>query len=304
MINWGITSQGVFIAGRRLLVTRAQLMLLMVAMNLAFLGLDILFAHGMNGTLRFYEWVPVVFGPIAAVLLLVAGAIAFRRRTAAILLTFFVLAGSLIVGLIGAYFHIERAFPPGGAQDANVIVRILVFAPPVIAPLTFSLVSVLGVIAVAYEHPADSGNMIMPGFFSWRVPFSKTRQYFIWVGLGILATLLSSVLDHERVNFENARVWIPTIVGVFAAVTCITMGLIESPNHGDYITYVFAMVAMIMVGVLGLWYHIEVDLTSRGTIVVERFLRGAPFLAPMLFADMGTLGLIILWPIRDTVEEE
>lgn len=28
-------------------------------------------------------------------------------------------------------------------------------------------------------------------------------------------------------------------------------------------------------------------------------MRGAPFLAPMLFADMGALGLVALWPVED-----
>ena len=46
--------------------------------------------------------------------------------------------------------------------------------------------------------------------------------------------------------------------------------------------------------------HIQTNLTSQGTIVGERFLRGAPFLAPMLFANMGMLGLIALMdPVED-----
>jgi hypothetical protein len=40
--------------------------------------------------------------------------------------------------------------------------------------------------------------------------------------------------------------------------------------------------------------HVQDDLTSRGLFVAERFIRGAPFLAPLLFANMGALGLIAL----------
>jgi hypothetical protein len=36
------------------------------------------------------------------------------------------------------------------------------------------------------------------------------------------------------------------------------------------------------------------DLTAAGAFVVERFIRGAPFLAPLLFANMGSLGLFVL----------
>jgi hypothetical protein len=61
------------------------------------------------------------------------------------------------------------------------------------------------------------------------------------------------------------------------------------------------MLLMILVGVIGLGLHVREDLTSQGAIVGERFLRGAPFLAPLLFADMGALGLAIL---LDPTEEK
>jgi hypothetical protein len=61
-----------------------------------------------------------------------------------------------------------------------------------------------------------------------------------------------------------------------------------------------AMILMVITGLLGVGLHVAQNLTSHGTIVSERFLRGAPFLAPMLFADMGTLGLIVLLdPVED-----
>lgn len=54
------------------------------------------------------------------------------------------------------------------------------------------------------------------------------------------------------------------------------------------------MVLLILVGVIGFLLHIQTDLTAQRAIVPERFLRGAPFLAPMLFANMGLVGLITL----------
>ena len=59
------------------------------------------------------------------------------------------------------------------------------------------------------------------------------------------------------------------------------------------------MVLMILVGVLGSILHINENLTADGTILGERFLAGAPFLAPLLFADMGALGLIALLDPRE-----
>ncbi len=299
MNNWRIDSDSIMLAGRRLPVTRGQLMMIMVAINLIFLGLDIWLAHGMNGTIRPYEMIPIVFGPAAGIVLIVAGAISLRHRTTAILLAFLVLALSIVVGLVGAYFHVQRAIPPSGVGTLSITLALFVFAPPVIGPLTFSLVGMLGVIAAVYEDPPDSGHMVVPGLFSWKVPFSKTQQYCIWVGLGILATLLSSVLDHGRFNLENQWVLLPTVVGVFSTVADVAYGMTGKPGRSDTVVYVGAMIALALVGVIGLVLHIETDLGTRNTIVIERFLRGAPFLAPLLFADMAGLGLVAILPVEE-----
>ena len=66
--------------GKRLLpLSRDQLMLLMAAINLLFLSFDIYLAHNLNGTIRPREWIPIIFGAVAGVLLLLAGLIALRR---------------------------------------------------------------------------------------------------------------------------------------------------------------------------------------------------------------------------------
>ncbi len=297
--NWAISREtGIVVAGWQVPVTRGQLMMLMVAVNLMFLGLDIYLAHVMDGTIRPYEWIPIIFGPVAGVMLLIAGVISLRHRTAAIALAVIVLGISIVVGLLGAFFHVQRAIPPNGLQGDPLLV-LLVFAPPVLGPLTFSLVGVLGVIAAVYEDPPDSGHMVVPGVVGWTVPFSKTQQYCIWVGLGILATLLSSVLDHGRFNFENLWVWLPTVVGVFATAAAITYGLTRTPSRSDTIVYVGAMFALVLVGLIGLLLHVDTNLATRQEIVIMRFLRGAPFLAPLLFADMAGLGLVAVLPIEE-----
>ena len=64
------------------------------------------------------------------------------------------------------------------------------------------------------------------------------------------------------------------------------------------------MVLMIAVGVLGAILHVNTNLIDQGTIVGERFLRGAPILAPLLFANMGTLGLIVLLDPSERPKDE
>ena len=50
----------------------------------------------------------------------------------------------------------------------------------------------------------------------------------------------------------------------------------------------------VTVGVVGAVLHVDDNLTTDNLFVTERFIRGAPVLAPLLFANMGTLGLIAL----------
>jgi hypothetical protein len=117
--------------------------------------------------------------------------------------------------------------------------------------------------------------------------------------MGSLATVISSVLDHARTHFENPWLWIPTAIGVFTTVVAAGLGAVDRPHRVDILIYAVAMVLMIGTGVLGAFLHINDNLTSMGQIVGERFIRGAPFMAPLLFANMGTLGLIALLDPRE-----
>jgi hypothetical protein len=279
---------------RRLPLSRDQLMLLMAATNEIFLGIDTYLAHSISGTIRPYEWIPIIFGPIAGALLLLAGVIALRRRPLATVIATVTLLTSIGVGLLGAYFHWARAILPSGPPGQQVTVTLLVWAPPILAPLTFALVGLLGISAAWIEDPADSGvlNLLMGRRI--RLPYSKTRAYLFMVGLGTLATVVSSVLDHARTNFENPWLWVPTAAGVFGTSVALTLGVLDRPTRADLITFAATMLLLIAVGVVGALLHVSFNLVAQGTVVVERFIRGAPFLAPLLFSNMGTLGLIVL----------
>ena len=279
---------------RRLPLTRDQLMLLMAAVNEVFLGVDIYLAHSISGTITAREWIPIIFGPSAGVLLLLAGLISLRRRTAASILATVVLLGSMVVGFLGAYFHLVRAILPTAPLGERVSVALLVWAPPILGPLTFTLVGLLGISAAWIEDPLDSGVLRLPGNLRLDLPYSKTRAFLFMVGLGKMATLVSSVLDHARTGFENPWLWLPTAAGTFGSIVAVGLGAIERPRRADILVFVGTMVLLMLVGVTGAVLHILRNLTAEGAIVGERFLRGAPFLAPLLFANMGALGLIAL----------
>jgi len=275
-------------------LSRDQLMLLMMAINLVFLSIDIYLAHSISGTIVPNEWIPIIFGPVAGSLLLLAGLLAIKRRPLATLIANIVFLCSIAVGLLGAYFHLVRAALPTAPAGQRLSVNLLVWAPPIVGPLTFSLVGVLGISAAWLESPPDSGRLALLAGRYVRLPFSKTRAYFFWVGLGTLATVLSSVLDHARTDFENPWLWVPTVVGVFGTAVGVTLGAIRRPTRADLITYTSAMLLLILVGVIGALLHINTNLVAGGTVVPERFIRGAPFLAPLLFCNMGALGLIAM----------
>ncbi len=279
---------------RRLPVSRDQCMLLMAAINEIFLGIDTYLAHLISGTIRPNEWIPVVFGLAAGIVLLIAGWIALRNRPLATRLATLVLVASIVVGLLGAYFHIVRAILPNAEVGQRLSVELLVWAPPILGPLTFALVGLLGISAAWMESPADSGVLALSSRRRLRLPYSKTSAYLFLVSMGSLATVISSVLDHARTGFTNPWLWIPTVVGVFATVAALTLGALDHPAAADVRSYAVAMLLMIAVGLVGAGLHVSTDMTDMNVLVVERFLRGAPVLAPLLFCNMGALGLIVL----------
>jgi hypothetical protein len=279
---------------RRLPLSRDQLMLLMAAANEILLGLETYLGHSISGTIVPNEWIPILFGPIAGLLLLMAGVIALRRRRLATAIGTAVLMSSIVVGLLGAFFHLRRALLPSGPPGQQVSVILLVWAPPILAPLTFALVGLLGLTAAAVEEPPDTGLLTLSAHRRLPMPFSKSQAYFFLVGLGSLATVISSVLDHARAQFENPWLWVPTAVGVFGTMVAVALGAIRRPTRIDLTTYTVAMMLMLAVGPVGTALHIDADLVQEGAVVLERFIRGAPVLAPLLFSDMGMLGLLVL----------
>ena len=284
-------------------VSRDQAMLLMAAVNEVMLAVEIYLAHSISGTIVPREWIPIIFGPIACVLLLAAGGLALRNRPLATVMANVVFVVSIAIGLLGAYFHVLRAVLPTAPAGQQVSLNLLVWAPPVLGPLTFSLVGLLGISASWIERPADSGRLWLFGDRFVQLPYSKTRAYFFITGMGALATVISSVLDHARTGFVNPWLWAPTAVGVFGTVVAVMLGVLDEPRRGDLLTYTGAMLLMVLVGVTGSLLHIGDDLTSEGAVVIERFIRGAPVLAPLLFTNIGAIGLLVLLnPIEGPAE--
>jgi ABC-type amino acid transport system permease subunit len=85
------------------------------------------------------------------------------------------------------------------------------------------------------------------------------------------------------------------LVGTFAAGVTLVMGFLERPSRSELWVYLIAQVLMLVIGPIGALLHLQTNLTAGGgQWVLERLLRGAPVLAPLLFSNMGLLGLLVL----------
>ena len=278
----------------RLPLSRDQLMLLIAAISELFTGVDVILAHNINGQITRDEWIPIVFGVSAGALLLLAGLVALRRRMLATIVANIVFIGSILVGLLGTYFHLQRAGLIGTTIARGREVTALIWAPPFLGPAFFVLIGILGISAAWAEDPPNSGRLRLMRNWHVQMPYSKTRAYFLIVGMFCLITTISSVLDHSRLNFENAWVWLPTIAGIFGTMAAVSLGFIARPTRADLTVYTVAMLILLVVGVVGFVLHIGSNLGPQNVVLVERFIRGSPLLGPLLFCNVGLLGLIVL----------
>jgi len=278
----------------RLPITRDQAMLTLSAVNVFFLGIDIYLAHNLSGNIVPYEWIPIIFCPIAGLILLLAGWIAIKNRPAANLTATGVYLACVAVGILGSYFHIRRAFLPTATGGIIIPNEVLLWAPPLLGPLTFLVVAVLGISAAWEEVKPGSGELRLLGTRTIKMPLSKTRAFYLLTAIFILVTVVSSVMDHARTNYVNPWLWLPTFSGVFGTFVALVMGFHPRPSNGDRWTYVASLALLVAVGLTGAVLHVLTNLTGQNVVIVERFLRGAPVLAPLLFANMGLLGFLVL----------
>lgn len=86
--------------------------------------------------------------------------------------------------------------------------------------------------------------------------------------------------------------WVPVGAGLLGVIVAALMGFLDQPRRGDILIHTLAMLLLIVTGGVGAYLHIKQNLTSDLIVVPERFIRGAPFLAPLLFTNMGMLGLL------------
>ncbi len=272
----------------KLPIEKNRLLLILVGVNFLFTGLDVALAHAVNDFHPGYELIPILFAPLAAASSFVAAVQSRPGRSVAALHLALMLLG-VGVGVLGTAFHAQQALNPLG----RLTWIWLTFASPILAPLAFAGISLVGLYAIVHEVEGQPGLLEVPGLGTFKAPISRERHFLWLVGLGFAASALTSIIDHGQYGYNLYKL-IPIAYGLFATSVVLTLAVSRRWSRADETTYVWTMLAAFAVGAAGFAFHLSGDLAETGKISLERILVFAPVLAPLLFCDLGMLGLIVV----------
>jgi hypothetical protein len=205
----------------------------------------------------------------------------------------------ITVGILGMAFHLQAAIAPAGPVSWAWIV----FSAPVLAPLSFAGVSLVGLVTMLRESPAGSGHLWFLDQVRLQAPINKT-QHLLWLlGLGLLGAAATSFIDHGQYGYTLYK-WIPVFYGLFAGFLVLGMAMANQTGRTDEVIYLWIMLGSMVVGLMGFAFHLSRDMADTGITTFQRMQSFAPIAAPMLFADLGLLGLVVaILPVeQDSVE--
>lgn len=275
-------------------LNRDQLLFLFVSMNLAFLIFDVWIAHSINAFRPVYEWIPILAAWPGIVTSFWMALSARPSRIAQWLHAAAMLLG-IAVGVLGMAFHLQVAIAPAGPVSWAWIV----FSAPVLAPLSFAGVSLVGLVTMMREDPPDSGQLWFTDQVRLQAPISKTRHLLWLLGLGLLGAAATSFIDHGQYGYTLYK-WIPVVYGLFAGSIVLGMAIVSRSERADEVVYLWAMLGSMVIGMMGFAFHLSRDMADTGTLTFQRMQSFAPIAAPMLFADLGLLGLLVaILPVHE-----
>lgn len=257
--------------------------------NIGFLAVDVGVAHAMNAFEHPAEYIPVVFSLACAPALLLAMLLggpepSLRgrfpvdrprwRSGVAWVLGMLVGWGSLLVGVAGLLYHLKGDF------FEQLTLKNLVYTAPFAAPLAYAGLGLLVILN--------------------RMVNARSREWALWIVVlaagGWAGNFVLSTADHAQNGFYYTSEWASVVASAIGfGFLC---GVLVAPDDRRLRNLVAAiMLTEILVGVLGFGLHVYANLTRRTSTLWNSFLYGAPAFAPLLFADLGILGLLGLWAL-------
>jgi hypothetical protein len=247
-----------------------------VLVNLAMLTGDIYLAHQTNQFRESEEILPLFFSLVAPVVLAIGLVFGWRNPQSAVWrdLGYFVGWLAIALGLGGVVLHLRSSF------FYEHTLKSLVYAAPFAAPLAYTGLGLLLVMNRMVNH--------------------ESREWPYWVILmalgGFLGNFVFSLSDHAQNGFFHRSEWIP----VFSSALAVGFlsALFFTPVSKPFLWLCAAvLVLQAAVGVLGFILHNLGNLSAPARSWQDKFIYGAPALAPLLFADLvllAAIGLAVL----------
>ena len=276
------------LANIRLPMEKNRLLLIFVGINLMFTGIDVALAHSINRFVPVYEWIPILYFPFGAMSCIVAAFRTKPKKWHSLIHIALMLTG-IVVGILGTAFHGNAVLNPQGYLTWAWVV----FGSPILAPLAFAGISLLGLYAITEESEDAPGMLKVPGIGTFKAPISRDRHFMWLVGLGFGASAVTSIIDHAQYGYTFYKM-IPIIYGLFSTTVVIYLSVAKHWTKGDELVYFWTMIAAVAVGITGFGFHLSADLAGTGALSLERILAFAPVLAPLLYSDLGLLGLLVV----------
>jgi hypothetical protein len=276
------------LANIHLPIEKNRLLMLFVGVNLLFTGIDVVLAHSINSYIPVYEWIPILYFPLGSISCFLAALKNKPQKWQALIHILLMIVGVLI-GVIGTAFHANAVLNPAGYLTWSWVV----FGSPILAPLAFSGISLLGLYAITEEVKGQPGVLNIAGLGTVKAPISRERHFLWLVGLGFGASAITSVIDHAQYGYSFYKL-IAIAYGLFATSVVLYLSVAKEWSKGDGLVYFWTMISAVVIGVLGFGFHLSADLAGTGAISLERILAFAPVLAPLLFCDLGMLGLLVV----------
>ncbi len=248
--------------------------------NLAFLAVDIWFAHSVNRFAHSAEWIPFVFC-LAAPLFLLPGLVkGDPSRGLARSLGWAVGALSVVVGVAGMVWHLHGTFFV--AQTLHN----LVYTAPFAAPLSFAGLGFL-LLLNRTESPGTAG-------------------YGQWVTLlaasGFAGNFALSLADHAQNGFFHASEWLAVLAAAFGLAFLLT-AVWKYQEPGFIRACAWVMALEVLVGLVGAGLHGRAILAGPSASLLDNAIFTAPLFAPLLFADLAVLGGLGLWCCSSNLRE-
>jgi hypothetical protein len=254
-----------------------------VAINYAFLILDIYLAHSANQFRHQAEYIPLWFSLFAPLVLLIGIVLRVLMGRMHAWNDLGQLVGwvSIVVGLVGVILHLNSQF------FYEKTLKSLTYAAPFAAPLAYAGLGLLVVM----------NRMVRSDSVEW-------SQWLIALSLGgFLGNFVLSLTDHAVNGFYLPAEWIPVASAAFA------VGFLSVPFAIPVSRRYLWLCAVVMalqagVGVAGFFFHALANMRGTSASMFENVINGAPPMAPMLFLNLSLLGLYALWAYSRFLPEE